>query len=90
MGSPTVKFHFKKLSGAYSRDTDTLTIGNGNMAASAGEMAKGLSARYEEIREVAGFTLEWAEGMLLPLLPMWCASTAEELTTIRERMAADS
>ena len=66
--SPTVKFHFKELSGIYSRDTDTLTIGNGNMAASSEELAKGLSAHYGGAGEVVGFTLEQAGALLLPLL----------------------
>ena len=66
--SPSVKFRFKELSGTYSRDADTLTIGNGNIAANNEEMAKGLIAHYDETGDVAGFTLEQAGVLLLPLL----------------------
>ena len=39
LDSPTVNFQFQELSGAYFKDDDTLTIGNGNMAVSSGEIA---------------------------------------------------
>ena len=68
--SPTVKFRFKELSGIYSRDADTLTIGNGNMAARSEEMAKGLAAHYDDTGEIVGFTLEQAGALLLPHLRM--------------------
>ncbi len=68
--SPTVKFCFKELSGTYSRDADTLTIGNGNIAANSVEMAEGLIAHYGETGDVVGFTLEQAGALLLPLLRM--------------------
>ena len=90
LDSPTVKFHFKELRGAYSRDADTLTIGNGNMAASSEEMAKGLTAHYDDRGEVVGFTLEWARELLLPLLRMPRVSTAEELAAIGEHKTPGS
>lgn len=68
--SPTVKFRFKELNGTYSRDSDTLTIGNGNIAADNEEMAEGLIAHYDETGGVTGFTLEQAGALLLPLLRM--------------------
>ena len=90
LDSPTVKFHFKELSGVYSRDADTLTIGNGNRAASSEEMAKGLTAHYNETREVVGFTIEWAGQLLLPHLEKWRPFTGEEMEQIRKRMDQDT
>ena len=66
--SPTVKFHFKELSGNYSSETDTLTIGNGNITSRSEEMAKGLAAHFNDMGEVVGFTLEQAGALLLPLM----------------------
>ncbi len=68
--SATVKFRFKELNGIYSRETDILTIGNGNVAATSKEMTKGLAAHYNETGDVIGFTLEQAGELLLPLLQM--------------------
>ena len=75
--SSTVKFRFKELSGVYARDTDTLTIGNENVAASSEEMAKGLTAHYDEAGEVAELTLEKARELLLPHLQIWRTATVE-------------
>ena len=85
--STDVKFNFKELSGVYSRDTDTLTIGNGNAAASDREIAKGLTARYDDTDKVAGFTLERAAELLLPHLETWRPWTNEEMEQIQKRMA---
>ncbi len=85
-----MKFHFKGLRGAYCRDTDTLTIGNGKMAVSSEEMAKGLTAHYDKMEEVVGFTLKWAGELLLTLLRMRRVSTAEELAAIGEIKATGS
>ena len=90
LDSPTVKFRFKELNGAYSRDTDTLTIGNGNMAASSGEIAEGLTAHYYETGEVVGFTLERAAELLLPRLQSWRALSRKEPAVIREHNAPSS
>ena len=87
LDSPVVKFRFKELSGAYSRNTGTLTIGNGNMAVSSEEMAKGLTAHYDETGEVIGFTLERAAELLLPHLETWRPWTDDEMAQIRKQMA---
>ena len=85
--SPAVKFDFKELSGAYSGDTDTLTVGNGNATASDREIAKGLTAHYDDTGKVAGFTLERAAELLLPHLETWRPWTDEEMAQIHKRMA---
>lgn len=90
LDSPTVKFRFKELKGAYSRDTDTLTIGNGNMAASSDEIAEGLTAHYCETGEVVGFTLEHAAELLLPRLQSWREPGRKEPAVIREHNAPSS
>ena len=73
----SLKFRFKELNGVYARDSDTLTVGNGKVAASSGAMAKGLTAHYDEAGKVAGFTLERAQEELLPHLQMRPTPTAE-------------
>ena len=93
--SRAVKFHFKDLRGNYSRETDTLTIGNINISAPFDKLrsegvAEGLAAHYDEAGEVAGFTLERARELLLPLLQMWRTSTAEKPATIGEHKTPDS
>ena len=90
LDSPTVKFRFKELKGAYSRDTDTLTVGNGNMAASSDEIAEGLTAHYCGAGEVVGFTLEHAAELLLPRLQNWLEPGRKEPAVIREHNAPSS
>ena len=90
LDSSTVNFQFQELSGAYFKDEDTLTIGNGNMAASSGEIAEGLTAHYGETGKVVGFTLENVRELLLPLLRMWCASAEEGPESFREHLIPDS
>ena len=88
--SPAMKFHFKELNGIYFRETDTLTIGNGSMAARSEEMTKGLAAHYDEAGEVIGFTLEQARALLLPLLRMWPQTVRAKPTTVSEHKIPDS
>ena len=85
--SPTVKSHYKELCGIYSRETDTLNIGNGKPAASIVEMAEGLEVSYGDNGRPVGFTLRNAAGLLLPHLQTWHEPTAEEMTATKKRMA---
>ena len=85
--SPTVNFHFKELCGTYSRETDTLDIGNGKPATSIEGMAEGLDVSYGDNGRPVGFTLRNAAGLLLPHLQTWHEPTAEEMTATKMRMA---
>ena len=74
--SPAGKFQFKELAGAYSREADTLAIGNGDSVPKSCEIADGLTAHYDEKGRVVGFTIGTARKLLLPLLRKWRASAA--------------
>ena len=74
--SSSVKFRFKGLNGEYCRESDTLTIGNGNLTTKSTEIADGLTAHYDETKKVSSFTIERAAELLLPLLREWRASAA--------------
>ena len=77
----TVKFRFKELEGGYSKETDTLSIGNGSAAAGSEEIAKGFTAHHDETDAVVGFTLERAGELLVPLLKKWRSSTPGGVAT---------
>ena len=85
LDSSTVNFRFQELRGAYFRDADTLSFGNGNMAASSGEVAEGLTAHYNETGKVVGFTLEKVRELLLPYLETWRPWTDGEMAEIRKQ-----
>ncbi len=72
--SPVGKFRFKELNGSYSRQADTLTVGNGGLTANSGEIADGLTVYYDGGGKVVGFTIGRARELLLPLLEKWHAS----------------
>ena len=87
LDSPTVKFHFKELRGVYSRETDTLTIGNESNSVTSEEMANGLTAHCDNTGRVVGFTLKRAAELLLPHLETWRPWTDDEMAQIQKQMA---
>ena len=82
-----VKFRFKELRGVYTKETDTLTLGNGSAAANSEEIASGFTAHYGEAGNVVGITLERAAELLMPHLETWRPWTDEEMAQIRKQMA---
>ena len=57
-----------KLRVSYYKDTDTLSLWNGEPAKSADDVADNLLVDYNAAGEAVGFTLEHAAELLLPLL----------------------
>ena len=85
--SPLVNFRIKELSGTYSRDTDTLTIGNGDRVTGTEEVAKGFTSHRDESGQIVGLTLEQAGELLLPYLQMWNESATECLGVNRKQVS---
>ena len=75
MNLPIVQFQVKDLTGLYSRNDDTLTIGSGKSAVKSGDIADGLTAHYDEAGKVVGLTIGEARILLLPVFKKWAAST---------------
>ena len=57
-----------KLKVSYFKDTDTLSLWNGNPASEGGDVAENLIADYDAEGDAVGFTLEHAAELLLPIL----------------------
>lgn len=88
--SKTVEFRYMELQGVYSKETDTLSIGNGDKVARSEEMATGLAAHYNESGAVVGFTLNQAGELLLPVLEAWHNALPVTTATIAEHRGQDS
>ncbi len=57
-----------KLKIDYCKDTDTLSLWNGEPASHAADVADNLTADYDSRGDAVGFTLENAAELLLPIL----------------------
>ena len=57
-----------KLRVSYYKDTDTLSLWNGEPASEADDVADNLIVDYDAAGDVVGFTLEHAAKLLLPIL----------------------
>lgn len=57
-----------KLKVSYFKDTDTLSLWNGEPASEGGDVAENLIADYNSEGDAVGFTLEHAAEILVPIL----------------------
>ncbi len=57
-----------KLKVSYFKDTDTLSLWNGEAASHGDDVAENLIADYDAAGDAVGFTLEHAAELLLPIL----------------------
>ena len=57
-----------KLSIYYDKETDTLSLWNGQLASEGADVADSLTADFDAEGEVVGFTLEHAASMLRSVL----------------------
>jgi uncharacterized protein YuzE len=69
-----------KLKIDYCKDTDTLSLWNGEPASHADDVADNLTADYDSRGDAVGFTLENAAELLLPILAAAKESTKTKLS----------
>ena len=71
-----VEFQYQELRGSYSREIDTLVIGDGTHPAT-GAMSDGIMAHYNDEGLAVSFTLKNVSQWLLPRLRTWRGADKE-------------
>ena len=67
----SVEFQYQELCGSYSKETDTLVIGDGTHPAKGEAMSEDVVAHYNDEGLAVSFTLKNVSQWLLPHLRTW-------------------